>query len=109
MLMCLSQGWGQLINLGVLMLGLLAFNSRGGDPYSHGSAGATYRFSFGFIAVLVAWLAYYRTWRMKPVASTGTKPVKQVDKVYPSWYILPSYVGSRLYWGWGTATDAMRQ
>ena len=29
------QGWGQLANLGVLMVGLLAFNSKGSAPYSH--------------------------------------------------------------------------
>ena len=81
MLNCRSQGWGQLINLGVLMVGLLAFNGRGGAPYSHGAAGATYRFSFGCIAVLIAWMAYYRTWRMKPVAGLKTEPSKQADKV----------------------------
>ena len=59
------QGWGQLINIGVLMLGLLAFNSSGNPPYSRAAAGATYRFSFGFIAVAIACLAYYRIWRMK--------------------------------------------
>ncbi|KAL0038700.1 hypothetical protein WJX79_003808 [Trebouxia sp. C0005] len=59
------QGWGQLANLGVLMVGLLAFNSKGSGPYSHGAAGATYRFSFAFIAVFIAWLAYFRIWRLK--------------------------------------------
>ncbi len=29
------QGWGQLANLGVLMVGLLALNSKGSGPYSH--------------------------------------------------------------------------
>lgn len=74
------QGWGQLANLGVLMVGLLAFNSKGSGPYSHGAAGATYRFSFGFIAVLIAWLAYYRTWRMKG-ADSHLKTAKQKNKV----------------------------
>ena len=48
------------------MVGLLAFNSKGSGPYSHGAAGATYRFSFGCIAVFIAWMAYYHTWREKP-------------------------------------------
>lgn len=74
---CLSvQGWGQLVNLGVLMVGLLAFNSKGSGPYSHGAAGATYRFSFGFIAVLVLWMAYYRTWRMKPARGPEAEPLR---------------------------------
>ena len=58
------------------MVGLLAFNSKGSGPYSHGAAGATYRFSFGCIAVLVLWMAYYRTWRMKPAKSPDTEPLK---------------------------------
>ena len=70
------QGWGQLANLGVLMVGLLAFNSKGSGPYSHGAAGATYRFSFAFIAVFIAWLAYFRTWRMKG-ADSYLKAAKQ--------------------------------
>ena len=82
----LVQGWGQLINLGVLMLGLLAFNSKGSGPYSHGAAGATYRFSFGCIAVLTAWMVYYRTWRLKPAKpvakSEGLTPSATIDKVH---------------------------
>ena len=74
------QGWGQLANLGVLMVGLLAFNSEGSGPYSHGAAGATYRFSFGFIAVFIAWLAYYRIWRLKGV-DKHLQDAKQKSKV----------------------------
>ena len=62
------------------MVGLLAFNSKGSGPYSHGAAGATFRFSFGAIAVLILWLAYYRTWRMKAVNNTW-KSAKQKSKV----------------------------
>ena len=61
------------------MVGLLAFNSKGSGPYSHGAAGATYRFSFGCIAVLVLWMAYYRTWRMKPVKNPDRKPLKNAE------------------------------
>ena len=78
--MHVSQGWGQLANLGVLMVGLLAFNGRGGAPYSGGSAGATYRFSFAFIAVFIAWLAYFRIWRMKG-ADSHLKASKEKRKV----------------------------
>lgn len=62
------------------MVGLLAFNSKGSGPYSHGAAGATFRFSFGAIAVLILWLAYYRTWRMKAVNATW-KSAKQNSRV----------------------------
>lgn len=77
--MLFLQGWGQLVNLGVLMVGLLAFNSKGSGPYSHGAAGATYRFSFGCIAVLVLWMAYYRTWRMKPAAAPEAEPLAEAE------------------------------
>ena len=62
------------------MVGLLAFNGKGSGPYSHGAAGATFRFSFGAVAVLILWLAYYRTWRMKAVNSTW-KSAKLKSKV----------------------------
>ena len=61
------------------MVGLLAFNSKGSGPYSHGAAGATYRFSFGCIALLLLWMAYYRTWRMKPVKNPERKPLKDAE------------------------------
>ncbi len=77
---CDVQGWGQLANLGVLMVGLLAFNSKGSMPYSHGAAGATYRFSFAFIAVFIAWLAYFRIWRLKG-ADTHLNASKAKNKV----------------------------
>ena len=61
------------------MVGLLAFNSKGSGPYSHGAAGATYRFSFGCIAVLVLWMAYYRTWRMKPATAPEAEPLAEAE------------------------------
>ena len=68
------------------MVGLLAFNSKGSGHYSHGAAGATYRFSFAFIAVFIAWLAYFRTWRMKG-ADSHLKAAKQkrIVSLYSVW------------------------
>ena len=65
------------------MVGLLAFNSKGSGPYSHGAAGATYRFSFAFIAVFIAWLAYFRIWRLKG-ADSHLQASKQKRKVLRS-------------------------
>ncbi len=36
--MCVTQGWGQVTNLAVLMLGLLASTAGGAGPYSHSAA-----------------------------------------------------------------------
>lgn len=61
------QGWGQLANIVVLILALLAFNGHGGPPYSPAATGAIWRVSFAFIAVFVAWLLYYRVFRQEGV------------------------------------------
>ena len=37
------QGWGQFVNLSVLIVLLLIFNRSGKPPYSHAAAGATWR------------------------------------------------------------------
>lgn len=59
----LMQGWGQVFNQAVLMICLVIFHdgpNRTEPPYSVKTAQLTYRVSFGFIAILHAWLAYRR-------------------------------------------------
>lgn len=61
----LMQGWGQLLNQGLLIILLLCFHGGGTPPYSQVSAQWTYRVSFGVPAVLTAWLIYYRAYHMQ--------------------------------------------
>ena len=63
--MMLLQGWGQFLNLAVLMLLLLIFNSSGNPPYSRGAAGATWRVSFALLIPLVLYVIYYRIYILK--------------------------------------------
>lgn len=43
------QGWGQVINVGSLLILLLMFNSTGNPPYSAAATGATYRVSYALM------------------------------------------------------------
>ncbi|KAJ9137968.1 Mfs transporter [Pleurostoma richardsiae] len=62
----LMQGWGQLINQGLLIILLLIFHHGSGDPpYSKTSVQWTFRLSFAIPAVGTLWLVYYRTYKMK--------------------------------------------
>jgi len=60
-----GQGWGQLVNQGILIVGLLAFNGSGLDaPFSKTATQWTFRVQFGFIAFTTLWLAYFRYYKM---------------------------------------------
>ena len=61
----LMQGWGQLANQAVLIIGLLIFHGSLSAPYSTTSTQWTFRVQFGIIAVFTLYLAYIRYYRMK--------------------------------------------
>jgi len=61
------QGWGQFVNIGVLLLSVLVFNGHAGPPYDRVNAGTIWRFSFGFILLFIIWLLYYRIYHLKGV------------------------------------------
>ncbi|ETS64420.1 hypothetical protein PaG_01274 [Moesziomyces aphidis] len=61
----LMQGWGQLANQGVLIIGLLIFHGSLNGPYSETSTQWTFRVQFGIIAAFTLYLAYIRYYRMK--------------------------------------------
>jgi len=63
----LMQGWGQFVNIAILILSMLVFNGHAGPPYSRRNAGAIWRVSFGFILIFILWLLYYRIYHLKGV------------------------------------------
>ncbi|KAN0076469.1 Major facilitator superfamily domain containing protein [Elaphomyces granulatus] len=96
----LMQGWGQLINQGLLIVLLLCFHhGSGSPPYSEVSAQWTYRVSFAIPAVGTLWLVYYRTYHMKAasrqlIASKKKHSVTGYDS--HSLSLTFTYFGSRL-------------
>lgn len=79
MLAYTMQGWGQFINLSVLLLLLNIFNHHGHAPYGKGSAGATWRVSFGILIPVVLYLIYYRIYVLKELKVLAA--VKKRDNV----------------------------
>ncbi|KAK9843894.1 hypothetical protein WJX84_006388, partial [Apatococcus fuscideae] len=72
------QGWGQFIDLGVLILLLLIFNSTGNPPYSrtgkkleysHAAIGAVWRTSFALVIPVVLYLIYYRIYVLRELSA----------------------------------------
>ncbi|KAF2718831.1 MFS general substrate transporter [Polychaeton citri CBS 116435] len=62
----LMQGWGQLFNQAILIIGLLVFHHGSGNPpYSKKAAQWTYRISFAIPAAGTLWLVYYRIYKMR--------------------------------------------
>jgi hypothetical protein len=62
----LMQGWGQVLNQGLLIILLLCFHHGSGNPpYSTVATQWVYRVSFGIPAVGTLWLVYYRAYHMK--------------------------------------------
>jgi MFS family permease len=59
------QGWGQLVNQGILIVCLLVFHGGGNPPYSEVSTQWTFRVSFAFIGVVTLWILYYRIYKLK--------------------------------------------
>lgn len=61
----LMQGWGQLVNQGILIVCLLAFHGGGNPPYGEISTQWTFRVSFAFVGILTLWLLYHRIYRLE--------------------------------------------
>lgn len=57
------QGWGQLVNQGILIIALLVFHGGGNPPYGETSTQWTFRISFAFVAVVTLWLLYHRIYK----------------------------------------------
>ncbi|DBA76897.1 TPA: hypothetical protein ACH3X1_009498 [Trebouxia sp. C0004] len=65
MLAYTMQGWGQFVNLSLLLMFLNIFNHGGKGPYGGGSAGATWRVSFAVLIPVAIYLLYYRVYVLK--------------------------------------------
>lgn len=77
----LMQGWGQLVNQGLLMILLLCFHHGSGNPpYSAVATQWTFRISFALPALGTLWLVYYRTYKM-PHASRQLEIAKRRSNV----------------------------
>lgn len=77
----LMQGWGQLVNQGLLMILLLCFHHGSGNPpYSAVSVQWTFRVSFALPALGTLWLVYYRIYKM-PHASRQLDLAKRKSNV----------------------------
>ncbi|MCO5566073.1 hypothetical protein L7F22_019749 [Adiantum nelumboides] len=59
------QGWGQLLNQGVLLILLLIFHGSLDAPFSKTSTQYVFRVSFGIIILPTLYLAYLRYYKMK--------------------------------------------
>jgi MFS family permease len=59
------QGWGQLINQGILIVCLLVFHGGGNPPYGETSTQWTFRISFAFVGLVTLWLVYYRVYKLQ--------------------------------------------
>ncbi|SPO29969.1 related to inorganic phosphate transporter [Ustilago trichophora] len=73
----LMQGWGQLANQAVLIIGLLIFHGSLDAPYSETSTQWTFRVQFGIIAVFTLYLAYIRFYRMKYAQDQALQQAKK--------------------------------
>jgi MFS family permease len=59
------QGWGQMANQAILILGLLIFHGGGNPPYSELSAQWTFRISFAFVGLVTLYLIYHRVYKLE--------------------------------------------
>ena len=73
----LMQGWGQLINQGVLIVLLLIFHHGGSPPYSEATAQYTFRISFGLVAIFLLMLIYIRVYKLRNVDQTSKASKKK--------------------------------
>jgi len=96
----LMQGWGQFLNLIILIVSLLIFHhGQGAPPYSRVTVQWVYRVSFAIPAVGTLWLVYYRTYKMRS-ASKQLQAAKKKQHVtgydVQSLKLTVTYFGSRV-------------
>ena len=75
----LMQGWGQLANQGILLIGLLIFHGSLSAPFSTTSTQWTFRVQFGVISFVTLYLAYFRYYKMKYSDATLENAKKRLN------------------------------
>ncbi|KAJ9646540.1 hypothetical protein H2201_000629 [Coniosporium apollinis] len=75
----LMQGWGQFLNVIILIIMLYITHRSGGPPYPEAAVHWTYRVSFGIPALGTLWLAWYRAKRMKFASEDLTAAKKKAN------------------------------
>ncbi|CAD6565565.1 MAG: hypothetical protein TREMPRED_001530 [Tremellales sp. Tagirdzhanova-0007] len=85
----LMQGWGQFLNQAILIILLLIFHGGSKPPYGKVSAQWTFRVSFGVMALLTLWLAYFRYYK-KVYSSNALQRSKKNAHVNQSGYDVAS-------------------
>lgn len=95
----LMQGWGQFLNMAVLIILELIFHGGGNPPYGKTSTQWTYRVSFAIPAVGTLLLVYYRTYKMRYASKQLTISKKRYHVTgydFESLKLTLSYFGPRL-------------
>ncbi|BEI85992.1 hypothetical protein CcaverHIS002_0602790 [Cutaneotrichosporon cavernicola] len=97
----LMQGWGQLVNQGVLIILLLIFHGGSTPPYSKKTGQWVFRVSFAFMIPFTLWLAYWRYYK-KQYSEHALRKSKKDAHVNQSGYdmaslkLVVSHFGGRL-------------
>ncbi|BFZ62277.1 hypothetical protein YB2330_003366 [Saitoella coloradoensis] len=76
----LMQGWGQLANQAILIVGMLAFHGGASEPYSKLATQWTFRVSFAAVGLVTAYLLYHRIYHLK-FADQALRISKKKQKV----------------------------
>lgn len=98
----LMQGWGQLLNQGLLIIMLLIFHGGSTPPYSKKTAQWTFRLSFAFMIPPTLWLAYHRYYK-QTYSSAALQKSKKNARVNQSGYdihslkLVATHFGGRLF------------
>lgn len=98
----LMQGWGQLLNQGLLILLVLVLHGGSTPPYSEKTGQWVFRLSFAFMIPFTLWLAYWRFYKKK-YSEAALRRSKKNSHVNQSGYdivslkLVCSHFGGRLF------------
>ncbi|KAL1410305.1 hypothetical protein Q8F55_004311 [Vanrija albida] len=98
----LMQGWGQLLNQGLLIIMLLIFHGGSTPPYSKKTGQWVFRLSFAFMIPFTLWMAYHRYYK-QVYSSTALARSKKNARVNQSGYdmaslkLVSTHFGGRLF------------